>query len=260
VTRGTASVAGALMLNVVVKSSVCVVLAMLVTAIGMAAYHGTVRIDGAISAWISGIGSLASALVALGIALYTYWKDRRERSDELKKATQRAMRRAKRVAMSCPGDSPLGAPSSGYGIHANIRNGSGAPLYEVKWYDPLVVFLESRQVYRYMTALTADSQTPLKDAAPRVLESGDGYTMRVDVTGPTLLTGRLWPFAVYPIAAFEDDDGNRFGWTLYRPAGASGNEIEGRWEFVDDDYPSVSAGVLRELLDQAESWPPDTTT
>ena len=33
----------------------------------------------------------------------------------------------------------------------------------------------------------------------------------------------------------------------------------GRWEFVDDDYPSVSSGVLRELLDQAETWPPDTT-
>jgi hypothetical protein len=141
-------------------------------------------------------------------------------------------------------------------------------LYEAKWYEPLVVFPKQSWgpavVYRYMTAVIAAprrgaSNTAVQDANPQVVEIGQEIEMQVEVQNIPM-GSKYRPFKVYPIAAFEDDDGNRFGWTLDRTGGKPDDEISGRWEFVDENYPLASTGVLRELLDQAQSWPPDSAT
>ena len=290
------------MLNRMAKWAIGLSIVALLAAIGSAFYHGTVRFGGAASGWVSGIGSLSGALVALGIALYSDFKDRRDRRGRLTESRAKAARRAKRVSMSYPQQLEPGRGSVGsiFTVRPRMHNGSGSPLYEVKCYEPLVVFPKQSWgpaiVYHYTTAVVGDTKTRVQDANPQVVESGTSYEMWVGVQGvpepnskvdkgdvlwgdqpwewvedeegnlevgrrgvwvppPLPDTERFRPFSVYPIAAFEDDDGNRFGWTLYRTAGKPDDEISGRWEFVDDNYPFACTGVLRELLDQAQSWP-----
>ena len=112
---------------------------------------------------------------------------------------------------------------------------------------------------RHCHAPRGASNTAVQDANPQVVEIGQEIEMQVEVQNIPM-GSKYRPFKVYPIAAFEDDDGNRFGWTLDRTGGKPDDEISGRWEFVDENYPLASTGVLRELLDQAQSWPPDSAT
>ena len=84
------AVAGPTMLNRMAKWAIGLSIAALLAAIGSAFYHGTVRFEGAASGWVSGIGSLSGALVALGIALYSDRKDRRDRRARLTESHDKA--------------------------------------------------------------------------------------------------------------------------------------------------------------------------
>jgi hypothetical protein len=234
----------------VVKCAVGVVLAALATFIGMAAYHGTVWLDGAVSGWISGVGSLASALAALGIALYTYFKDRRDRREEFNESRQRALRRAKRVGMrpAIGGRLDLGVAYANF----SIDNNSGSPLYEVQWYPPVIVcptqFGRPRKVFR-ARGRGGTTSGVVWPSPPQVVENGRESQHPIRIELPPR-------FYAHPVAAFEDDDGNRFGWTLHGTVGRD-DQLSGRWDFVDDEWPETCSGPLRELFDEAKAWEAD---
>ncbi|WP_162877325.1 hypothetical protein [Mycobacterium persicum] len=209
-------------------------------AVSALVYQGTIRLGGATSGWVSGIGSLSSASVALGIALYTYSKDRRERREEVKETRARALRRAKRVDMR----QSLGARLDLGVAYANfsIGNNSGSPLYEVQWYPPVVV--RPAQFGRPLEVHRPTGQV-VWPSPPQVVESGRESHHPIRIEEPPR-------FYAYPVAAFEDDDGNRFGWTLH----GSDDQLSGRWDFVDDEWPATCSGPLRELFDEAKGRAP----
>jgi hypothetical protein len=249
----------------VVKSALGLSLAAILLAIAALFYQGTIRIDGAVSGWISGVGSLASALVALGIALYTYCNDRRERREELKESRARALRRAKRVGMK-PAIGQRLDKGVTYVTHS-IDNGSGSPLYEVRWYPPVVVWPAQlgrrREVFCDTGAVTLGGGSTTSNvlaAPPRVVENGDqhGSSTRTELLTQPKGFGNNQKYHVYPVAAFEDDDGNRFGWTLHGTVGSEGrdDDLSGRWDFVDDEWPWKCGGPLRELFNEAKGWAP----
>lgn len=246
------------------KSALGLSLVAVLLAIAALFYKGTIRIDGAVSGWVSGVGSLASALVALGIALYTYSKDRRERREELKEARARALRRAKRVAMR---------PAIGFRVDLgvtyvtySIDNRSGSPLYEVRWYPPVVVWPAQtgrrRDVFCDTGAVIlgrGNSTSNVLTTEPHVVENGDeSHGIRTELVTQPKGMGNHLRYHFYPVAAFEDDDGNRFGWTVHGTVGSDGrdDQLSGRWELVDDEWPHKCGGPLRELFNQVKGWAP----
>jgi hypothetical protein len=249
------------------KWAVGVSIVALITAIGGMVYNGTVRIDGAISGWISGIGSLASALAALGIALWNDLKDRRDRGAIRAESRERAVRRAKRVQVRQTAS--LQTSITTVGLY--IENTTSAPLYELRWYPPVVVIPTQAGQRRTVVCDTAaetryksNTEANVLAALPRVLGSGDSYGIRTDVhtlpelhTLPANVQKRL-SYLVHPVVAFEDEDGYRFGRT---PTGTVGSEdhdddLIRRWELVDDEWPWKCGGALRELFNQVKGWAP----
>jgi len=257
------------MFDRMVKLAIGLSIAALAAAIAAMTYHGTVRIDGAISGWVSGIGSLAGALTALGIALWNNFKDRRDRCAISQESRERALRRAKRIQVQPLVSRERGSAKTAVTLY--IRNQSGSPLYEVKWYPPVLVLPaqsgRQREVFCDTAAETTFQGNPVGNvlaASSRVVEDGQSYGVRTEFqtlpqsTLPQSVTAHL-NYHVYPVVAFEDDDGYRFGWTLYGLVGSEGrdDDLSGRWDLVDDGWPENCGGRgLRELFNQAKGWAP----
>jgi hypothetical protein len=219
---------------------------------------------GSVSGWVGGVGSLAAAVVALGLGLDSTRKYRRDQQTKAADARDRAARRAKRVRLRATGQLGGGKfnrlETLAYG--AGVMNDSGSPVYDFQWHPPVVVippvFGNKARVYCATTAMLSGTETMVLNAEPRVLEPGHESNMSVEGLQSVQGQGdRSLTLAVFPVVAFDDDDGNRFGWTIERKLDIDGKTLEltGRWDFVDDNYPYECTGVLRELFDQAEGGP-----
>lgn len=240
------------------------IIAMLLAAVALF-YEGTVRIEGATGSWISGIGSLASATVALGIALWNDYKDRRDRCELRTESRERALRRAKRIEVNQLVSRSPGSTVTGVTLY--VKNGGDSPLYEVKWYPPVVVLPaqsgRGRQVFCDTAAQTTyegNIETNVLAASSRVVEPGRSYGVHTDVQTMTAGAGEHLKYHVYPVVAFEDDDGYRFGRTLVGTVGTQGQDdnLAGRWELVDVQWPWKCDGPLRDLFSEVTGWAPGT--
>lgn len=221
---------------------------------------------GEVSGWVGGVGSFFAAGVALWIGLDNNRKYRRDQLSKTRDARERAARRAKRVHLTAQpkvgGD--LFEEQKRVGYTAALDNSSGNPIYDVKWYPPVVVVPadgpSAGQAYCATGATIHGTTTPVLTAAPRVLEPNDTSRMSAElVPVRERHTGRSLQVAVYPVVSFEDDDGNRFGLILDPTLDTNTQTYSGHWEFVDDNYPYECTGKLRELFDQiaqAGGWSP----
>jgi hypothetical protein len=219
---------------------------------------------GDLGAWVSGAGAFAAACVALAIAVDDNRKLRLEQAAKLAESQARAVRRVKRIALEqgCSEQlTPQRHPTTRCTF--TVTNRGSSPIYELTWYPPVVVFHLSPPartlIFRDTTATITETRKAVLDVEtrPLVLDPGHSYSMTADILHHAD-GGVLHPvFKVYPMASFEDGDGNRFGWMLSGGTGqpaASERNLRGWWALVGGEYPQSAPGQLGELLEQVEGW------
>jgi hypothetical protein len=218
---------------------------------------------GNVGEWVGGVGSFAAAGVALWIGLDGNRRYRRGEAAKTTEARERAARRAKRVHLTA--QAQVGGdffdPRTVVGYTAAVLNSSGRPIYDMTWYPPVVVVPangpRAQEVYCATDAKLGGTPTLVLKALPRVIEPTHTSRITADLAPvQERNNNRSVRVTVYPVAAFEDDDGNRFGWVLEPVTDPVTQTYSGHWDFVDDNYPYECEGVLRDLFDQVEGWSP----
>jgi hypothetical protein len=187
--------------------------------------------SGDVPAQLWGLSAGFAAGTAVVIAGYLHrWRNR-------KKVEKRALWRAKRVAVRVDYGTEDGSKMP---IEILLTNRGPAELYEVEWFDPLIVYSGRRKsvsVMRAIGATVTGGRRPLagfqqETFLPRQSQRSYLRCDSHDSNGRSLQE-------VMPSVTYLDVDGNRIG----RVLGKRGRlASQSDWAIVDDRYPATASG------------------
>jgi hypothetical protein len=210
---------------------------------------------GIVGQWAGALASFTAAGIALGIAVYNTRRSRLEQEAKTVEQRQRALRRAQRVLVLTKIES-ITHESRRADYEVQLKNNSGATIYQVKLLPPMIVVRDAsgaKRLYRANDAWMRDSAERATEAPAVALKHGETVAIAGSVSNQ-------WEDRrLYAIVCFEDGDGYRFGRTVTGTPGVSplfDDALTEVWEIVDDNWPNQSSGPLRELLDQADGQEP----
>jgi hypothetical protein len=193
---------------------------------------------GEVGPWIAGAAAVLAALAALGIAIYSYLRRKRNDAVRQAKGKERALRRASlvEVVVRQTLSLPTGSPKRFFEI--SIRNGGSTDLYAVTWFAPQLQ-------YQSDTVEATDVKTaggePVSSLAPRGLAAQRSRRIYVHTAARVDEESRqsVEP-KVKPLVEFVDAEGYRLGYV--GQGGGEGDASRPDWIVVDDDYPPHASG------------------
>ena len=190
-----------------------------------------------VPAWMWWLVAALAAVTVASMAVYvSRWRDQKRGA---KRALWRAERAAIRVDYETSSDGGSTSP-----VAIQLTNRGPTELYEVKWWDPLIVYGRTDSVTRTTEATITGARWPF--AEHQLLP---GQSRRVFLRCDSHDGERKPLTGVIPLVAFRDADGNRIG----RVLGRGGTPpFQSKWAIVDDGYPATVGGGLGRLLNRLE--------
>jgi len=214
--------------------------------------------SGELAGWVSGIGALVAAVIALKIADDSAKQGDAERTANELDRKVRAVRRARRIRVQ--------TLNIGTGNQLSrkviVRNAGSGPIYNLTWHAPVVRYLNpdgtEKLVARVPELLDNLTLQVLPNEPVVALNADEQHEYHIQFTDVQVppAGGQGAPVSasndLYLLLSFEDEDGFLIG----RGLNATASKAEQEWIETTSPYPDSLEGLLSDLIARAEPRPP----